>query len=87
MKKYNTISKKFIVNYITEQYGTFKHNIDDFIRAIRETSKEYKLNKKDLFHYIIERASTISGTQSYGFDTAYGREIRQTFEANYYSQN
>jgi hypothetical protein len=52
--------------------------------AIIETAKEYKLNKKDLFFYIIERKGTIPMTTSYGFDTAYGREIRQSFENNYY---
>jgi len=83
-KQRNTISKKFILNYVTETYGNFRHDIDTFIDAIKKTSKEYSLNKKDLFYYIIERRGSITGTTSYGFDTAYGREIRATFEHYYY---
>lgn len=81
----NTISKKFVVDYITKNYGQMRQNPDKFVKALRDTAKEFELNKVALFHYIIERASTISGTQSYGFDTAYGREIRDTFGHNYYS--
>ena len=80
----NTISKKYIVDYIEQNYGEFKQDINRFINAIRKTSKEYNLNKKDLFHYIIERKNTISFATSYGFDTNYGREIREYFSHCYY---
>jgi hypothetical protein len=80
----NTISKKYIVDHIVRNYGEMRHDINKFIYAIRETSMTFELNKKDLFHYIIERGSTISGSQSYGFDTAYGRSIRTYFENTYY---
>ena len=86
-KNRNTISKKFILDYVIETYGSFRHNIDNFIKAIRKTSKYYSLNKKDLFYYIIERRNTITGATSYGFDTDYGREIRNTFEHYYYYYN
>ena len=79
----NTISKKFITDYIIDNYGAMRHNADKMAKAIRETAKEYGLNKTDLFFYIIERRVAIPGTTSYGFDTAYGREIRETFEQNY----
>lgn len=81
----NTISKKYIIDYITSNYGPMAHDIYRMYYAIISTSKVYKLNKKDLFHYIIERTSGISGTTSYGFDTAYGREIRATFEDHYHN--
>lgn len=81
----NTISKKYVIDYIESNYGEMKQDSDKFVKALRDTANEFGLNKKDLFHYIIERKSTISGTQSYGFDTAYGREIRRTFESNYYN--
>jgi len=80
----NTISKKYILDYITENYGEMNHDLVDFTKAIRATSKEYNLNKKDLFHYIIERKPTIPMATSYGFDTRYGREIRGTFSNHYH---
>lgn len=81
----NTISKKYIVGYITESFGPMRHDADAFVKAIRKTSKDFDgLNKVDLFHYIIERAGTIPMATSYGFDTAYGRSIRECFKSNYY---
>jgi hypothetical protein len=82
---YNTISKKYILDYITKNYGEMKQDLARFTLAINQTAKEFNLNKKDLFHYMIERASTIPMSQSYGFDTAYGRDIRETLESNYYN--
>ena len=81
----NTISKKYIIDYITSNYGPMKHDIYKMHRAIISTAKSFKLDKKDLFHYIIERTGAISGATSYGFDTAYGREIRERFEYEYYN--
>jgi hypothetical protein len=81
----NTISKKFIIDYITSNYGPMRHDIYRMYYAIIKTAKEYNLNKKDLFFYIIERRGDIPMTTSYGFDTAYGREIRECFEYNYYN--
>lgn len=80
----NTISKKFIIDYITSNYGEMRHDIYRMYYAIIDTANEYKLNKKDLFFYIIEGRNTIPMATSYGFDTAYGREIRDTFSTNYY---
>jgi hypothetical protein len=82
---YNTISKKYILDYITKNYGQMKQDLARYTLAINQTAKEFNLNKKDLFHYMIDRASTIPMSQSYGFDTGYGREIRNTFSDNYYS--
>jgi hypothetical protein len=81
----NTISKKFIIDYITSNYGPMRHDIYRMHYAIINTSKEYDINKKDLFFYIIERKGTIPMTTSYGFDTAYGRAIRESFEFNYHN--
>jgi len=80
----NTISKKFIVDYITRNYGSMRHDIYKMHSSLIRTANKYKLNKKDLFFYIIERNATIPMTTSYGFDTAYGRAIRKYFEFNYY---
>ena len=81
----NTISKKYIIDYITSNYGPMKHDIYRMYYAILSTAKVYKLNKKDLFHYIIERNGSIPLTTSYGFDTAYGRAIRDRFEFEYHN--
>ena len=81
----NTISKKYIVDYLVTNYGEMRHDADRMVIAVRLTAKRYGLDKKDLFHYIIERTDGISGATSYGFDTAYGREIRETFEYKYYN--
>lgn len=79
----NTISKKFIKDYLIENYGEVRHDLDAFTYAIRETANEYELNKKDLFFYMIERRATIALTTSYGFDTRYGREIREKVQYHY----
>lgn len=80
----NTISKKYIIDYITSNYGPMRHDIYRMFYAIINTSKKFKLDKKDLFHYIIERRGTIPGATSYGFDNAFGREIRDYFEYSYH---
>jgi len=81
----NTISKNYIVNHIESNYGQMRHDADKMAKAIRQTAKEYELDKKALFHYIVERENTIPMATSYGFDTWYGRAIRETFEYNYYN--
>ena len=85
-KNKDTISKMYVVNYIESNYGQMRHDADRFVKAIRQTAKAFDLNRVDLFHYIIERSGSIPMATSYGFDTAYGREIRETFEYNYYKQ-
>tara|TARA_R110000787_G_scaffold227581_3_gene335258 strand:- start:1055 stop:1321 length:267 start_codon:yes stop_codon:yes gene_type:complete len=81
----NTISKKYVVDYIENDLGEImRHDPASMTGAIRETAKVFGLNKYNLFHYIVERADTISGTQSYGFDTEWGRAIRAYFESEYY---
>jgi hypothetical protein len=83
MKTRNTISVKYITDYITSNYGEMRHNATRLAKAIRYTAKAHELDKKALFHYIIERSNGITGATSYGFDTAYGRDIRETFVHNY----
>jgi len=51
--------------------------------ALINTSKAFELDKKDLFHFIFE-CEPLTGTHSYGFHTAYGREIHRVFEGEYY---
>jgi len=79
----NTISQKYVISYITKNYGEMRHCPKKLVKALNKTAKGFNLNKIDLFHYIIERKNSICGATSYGFDTAFGREIRKTFEYNY----
>ena len=81
----NKISKKYVENYITSTYGYIKpsHNINNMVKAIRQTSKKYDVNKVDLFHLIIENKSNIPFAISYGFQTSYGRELINDFKYNY----
>jgi hypothetical protein len=82
----NTISAKYIKEYIEAHYDELRHNPTRLAKAIRIVAKDYDLNKKDLFHYLIERDDCIPGATSYGFDTRYGRELRSAIEGEYYSK-
>ncbi len=74
-KERNTISAKYIREYLTETYGRVKQDPTKFSKALRSVGNEYKVNKKDLFHLIIENRNSIPMTISYGFQTRYGREL------------
>ena len=79
----NTISKKYIKDYITQNYGELRHDLNRMVKACRTTSKIYGYTPKQIFHFMIEQ-EPLSGTHSYGFNTAYGREIREEFQTQYY---
>jgi hypothetical protein len=79
----NTISQKYIKDYITENYGEARHNLKRMAKACRIVAKIYGYTPKQIFHFMIEQVS-LSGTHSYGFNTAYGREIREEFEVQYH---
>ena len=79
----NTISQKYIKDYITENYDEVRHNLKRMAKACRIVAKIYGYTPKQIFHFMIEQVS-LSGTHSYGFNTAYGREIREEFEVQYH---
>ena len=79
----NTISQKYIEDYITENYGELRHNVKRMAKACREVAKIYGYTPKQIFHFMIEQTN-LGGTHSYGFNTAYGREIREEFEVQYH---
>ena len=81
----NTISAKYIREYLIETYGRVKQNPTKFSKALRSVGNEYKVNKKDLFHLIIENRDSIPMTISYGFQTRYGRELIESFKNQYYN--
>ena len=75
---------KEIKQYLEENYGECRHDENKFEVALSNTAIAFELNEHDLFHYIVERKNYIGGAVSYGFDTAYGRDIRRVFEGEYY---
>ena len=79
----NTISQKYIKNYITEHYGEVRHNLRRMVKACKIVAKHYGFTPKEIFHFMIEQ-EPLTGTHSYGFNTSYGREIREEFEVQYY---
>lgn len=81
-----TISKKYIRDYITEHYGELRHNVECMAKACRAVAKYYDFTPKQIFHFMIEQ-EPLTGTHSYGFNTAYGRQIREEFEVQYHINN
>ena len=79
----NTISQKYIKDYITENYGEVRHNLKRMAKACRKVAKIYEYTPKQIFHFMIEQ-EPLTGTHSYGFNTRYGREIREEFEVQYH---
>ena len=83
-----TISQKYIKNYITENYGEVRHNLKRMADACRIVAIIYGYTPKQIFHFMIEQKPLIGpegfGTHSYGFNTRYGREIREEFEVQYH---
>jgi len=78
-----TISQKYIRDYITEHYGEVRHNLKRMAKACRIVAKIYGFTPKEIFHFMIEQ-EPLTGTHSYGFNTRYGREIREEFEVQYH---
>jgi hypothetical protein len=79
----NIISQKYIGDYITKHYGELRHDIKRMAKACRIVAKIYGYTPKQIFHFMIEQ-KPLEGTHSYGFNTRYGREIREEFEVQYH---
>lgn len=78
-----TISQKYIRDYITEHYGELRHDLKRMAKACRIVAKQYRYTPKQIFHFMIEQ-EPLTGTHSYGFNTAHGRQIRHDFEIEYH---
>ena len=75
-----------IKNYLVENYGECRHDEKQFSKALIETAKEFNLDSFKLFKLIVENRPIESmHTHSYGFQTANGREIINTFKNLYYN--
>ena len=80
-----TISKKYIKDYLTNNYGEVRHDLDAMVKACRQTSKVAECSPKEIFHFIIENQDFNGFCNSYGFNTRYGRSIKEDFKSNYYT--
>ena len=85
MKSIKKLTQKFAADYIHYNYGYLKHDIKKLLKASRTTAKQYKCSPLNMFFFMIENRQ-IKGiyTHSYNFNTALGREIKETFKNNYY---
>ena len=73
-----------IENYINNNYGECKQDPHRFSKALEHTAREFNLDTLKLFLLIIEnRPIEEAYTHSYGFQTANGREIINTFKFFY----
>jgi hypothetical protein len=82
------ISEKEVSDYLIENYGECRHNANKMARGINMVAFESGIDAWDVFRLIIEN-KPIKGkyTHSYGFCTANGRNLINTFKTNYYGQN
>jgi len=71
-----------IQEYIENNYGEVRHNTNAMELALQVTADEYNVSTKELFHLVIENVP-MEYTHSYGFHTAYGRELIDTFKYKY----
>ena len=77
---------KHIENYIVENYGECKQDPHKFSYALELTAKEFNLDTFKLFLLVLENQPIDEAyTHSYGFHTANGREIINTFKFFYNS--
>jgi len=73
--------KDYIEN-ILEQ--TPRHNCSALAKAITKTSKQFDQDEFDMLYLLLENKPILGYTHSYGFHTAYGRELIETMQYNYY---
>ena len=85
MKSIKKLTENFAANYIHYHYGYLKHDIKKLVKASRTTAKQYNCSPLNMFFFMIENRQ-IKGvhTHSYNFNTALGREIKETFKNKYY---
>lgn len=79
---------KEIEKYLTDTYGKVVHDVNRMEFACKEVASIHEVKAKDIFHFMVEN-TPIKGlyTHSYGFNTAYGRELKNHFSEVYDSMN
>jgi len=79
---------KQVKDYIENTLGqTVRHNCDALAKAITKSSKQFNQNEFDMMSLLLENSPIGSYTHSYGFHTAYGRELINTMQDYYYIFN
>ena len=74
----------YIVNTLEQ---TPRHNCSALAKAITKASKKFGQNEFDMMYLLLENSPIDSYTHSYGFHTAYGRELIETMQNYYYKYN
>ena len=74
----------YIVNTLEQ---TPRHNCSALAKAITKASKKFGQNEFDMMYLLLENSPIDSYTHSYGFHTAYGRELIETMQNYYYQFN
>jgi hypothetical protein len=83
------MTAKKITNYIEKDLGKEpRHNCEALAKAITKVAKLFKESERDLMILLLEN-KPIDGsyTHSYGFHTAYGRQLIDTMSDCYYKYN
>ena len=76
--------KDYIEN-ILEQIP--RHDCSALAKAITKASKKFDQDEFDMLYLLLENKPIGGYTHSYGFHTAYGRELIETMQHYYYKYN
>lgn len=76
--------KDYVVNTLEQEP---RHNCSALAKAITKASKRFKQDESDMMSLLLENKPINGFTHSYGFHTAYGRELIETMQDYYYKFN
>lgn len=76
--------KDYIVNTLEQEP---RHNCSALAKAITKASKKFGQDQLDMMSLLLENKPIGGHTHSYGFHTAYGRELIDTMQDYYYQFN
>jgi hypothetical protein len=76
--------KEYIEN-VLEQIP--RHNCSALAKAITKASKKFDQDENDMMQLLLNNKPIGGYTHSYGFHTAYGRELIETMQSYYYKFN
>jgi len=66
---------------------TPRHSCSALAKAITKSSKKFNQDELDMMYLLLENKPIGGYTHSYGFHTAYGRELIETMQHYYYKFN
>lgn len=76
--------KDYIVNTLEQEP---RHNCSALAKAITKAGKKFGQDQLDMMRLLLENRPIGGYTHSYGFHTAYGRELINTMQDYYYQFN